>query len=72
MRAGLVAVSENVVDAELAESWVGPSDPHGAIGHRFSAGTFTTVELSVQSLERGRIVRENISSRGCVSSRAHV
>ena len=31
-----------------------------------------TVKLSVRSLERGRIVSENISYRGCFSSRAPV
>ena len=40
MRAGLVAVSENVADAELAESLVGSSDPYCAIDHRFVSGDF--------------------------------
>ena len=33
-------ISENVTEAELAESWVGSSDPYGAIGHRFVHGNF--------------------------------
>ena len=40
MRAELVAVSGNVADVELAESWVGSSDPYGSIGHRFVPGNF--------------------------------